>query len=272
MLRTNSPLPPPGRLTMGLFRMKKTYARWRENGAPGWLLVYTLDGKGRFGHAGGDFLVRKGDLVLLAPNVRNDYGLEDSRKSWDLLWAYFFPRSDWLPLLQWPLLAPGLSHLHLSNSTARRRIVRQLAEAHRLHTGARRQREMLAMNALEKALLLCDAINPRSEQAAIDPRVVRAMDYICRNLAEPVTLAGLAERCGLSVSRLAHLFRAQAGQTPHQFLEMQRMSRAQQLLDLTQQPITAIAAETGFPDLFHFSKRFKRHLGVSPRHYRARPH
>lgn len=253
---------------MGLFHMKKNYARWRENGAPGWLLVYTLDGMGRFGHAHGDLHVRKGDLILLAPKIRNDYGLEDTLKRWDLLWAYFFPRTDWLPLLKWPEEAPGILKLQLSNPASRATIVRELGDAHRLHTGPQRQREMLAMNALEKVLLLCDTINPRSEQSHMDSRILRAMDYLCQNLSQAVTLSQLAQRCGLSVSRLAHLFREQVGQTPHQFLEMQRMTHARQLLDLTQQPVTTVAAESGFPDLFHFSKRFKHYLGVSPRNYR----
>jgi AraC family transcriptional regulator of arabinose operon len=248
--------------------MKKHYARWREHGAPCWLMVYTLGGRGRFGHERGELLVGKGDMVLLQPKVRHDYGLEDTLKRWDLLWAYFFPRSDWLALLKWPEEAPGLLRLHLSNSPLRNQIARQFMEAHRLHMGPQRQREMLAMNALEKLLLLCDGVNPRSEQSCMDPRVLRAMDYLCQNLSQAVTLDRLAQRCGLSVSRLAHLFREQVEQTPHQFLEMQRMTRARQLLDLTQQTVTAIAAETGFPDLFHFSKRFKYHLGLSPRNYR----
>ena len=248
--------------------MRKHYARWREHGAPGWLMIYTLGGMGCFRHDRGELLVGKGDLVLLQPKVRHDYGLEKTLKRWDLLWAYFFSRSDWPALLTWPEEAPGLLRLPLSNPTMRSRIVRQLMEVHRLHTGPQRQREMLAMNALEKVLLLCDAINPRSEQAGLDSRVLRAMDYLCQSLSQSMTLDRLAQRCGLSVSRLAHLFREQVGQPPHQFLEMQRMTRARQLLDLTQQPVTAIAAETGFPDLFHFSKRFKHHLGLSPRNYR----
>jgi len=267
--RSNSPLPPAGQLTTGLFHMKKHYVRWREHGAPGWLVVYTLGGKGRFGHERGELTVARGDLVLLPPKIRHDYGLEETLKRWDLLWAYFFPRFDWLELLKWPEEVAGILCLHMPNPPLRNRIVRQLMEAHRLHMGPQRQREMLAMNALEKVLLLCDGVNPKSEQSCVDSRVLRAMDYLCQNLSQAVTLDRLAQRCGLSVSRLAHLFREQVGQTPHQFLEMQRMARARLLLDLTQQPVTAIAAETGFPDPFHFSKRFKHHLGLSPRNYRS---
>jgi AraC family transcriptional regulator of arabinose operon len=248
--------------------MKNNYARWRKNGAPGWLLIYTLEGRGRFGQARGELQASKGSLVLIPPRICNDYGTAPEVGRWDLLWAYFFPPAGWLTLLQWPGEGRGLLHLHLSEARARSEIVRQFRDVHRLATNVRRHREMFALNALEKVLLLCDAINPRSEQSRFDPRVLRAMDHLCQNLSEPMTLALLAQRCGLSVSRLAHLFQQHAGQSPHQFLELQRMARARQLLELTREPVTAVAAAVGFPDLFHFSRRFKHHTGRSPRHYR----
>lgn len=266
--RPNSPLPPPGVLTTGLFRMKKNYARWREHGAPGWLLVYTLNGLGRFDYENGELLVRQGDIVLLAPKTLNDYGLEDTLKRWDLLWAYFFPHPHWHMLLQWPNEAPGLLRLHLPGGKLRTQIVRGLMEAHRLNIGPQRHREMFAMNALEKVLLCCNSINPRSEQPRMDPRILLAMDYLCQNLSATITLSLLARRCGMSVSRLAHLFREQSGQTPLQFLETQRMTHARQLLELTQESVANIASEVGFPYSFHFSRRFKHHTGVSPRNYR----
>lgn len=252
--------------------MRRNYARWREHGAPGWLLVYTLGGMGRFGHERGELLARPGDLVLLQSGTRNDYGLEDRLKKWDLLWAYFFPPSAWHPLLRWPEASPGLMRLHLPEGKVRSLIVRLLKEAHRHNTGPERHREMLALNALERLLLGCDGINPRSDQSRMDPRILRAMDYLCQNCALPMSAMLLARQCGLSVSRFAHLFREQVGQTPHQFLETQRMARARQLLELTQESVTGIAARSGFPDLFHFSRRFRQYTGCSPRNYRAALH
>ncbi len=268
--RPDSPLPPVGRLATGHFDMRRNYRRWREHGAPGWLLVYTLGGVGRFGHAQGELLAQKGDLVLLQPGTPNDYGLEERWSKWELLWAYFFPPSAWLPLLQWPEVSPGLMRLHLGEGKERLEIVRPLWEMHRLNIGPRRYRERFAMNALEKALLHGDAVNPRSAQSGLDRRILRAMDYLCEKLSEPVSIAALSRHCGLSVSRLAHLFREQAGQTPHQFLELQRMARARQMLELTQESVSVIAGHAGFPDPFHFSRRFRHHAGHSPRNYRRR--
>lgn len=250
--------------------MKRHYARWREHGTPGWLLIYTLEGRGRFGHAGGDLVVGRGELVLLGPRILNDYGLESKLKRWDLLWAYFFPRPDWYALLHWPEVARGLMRLQVEAPEIRRTIVDHLAEAHRFNQGPLLHHEMYAMNELERCLLQCDQINPHSQQSKLDPRVMHALNYLCENLSEPIALPDLARRCGMSLSRLAHLFRAQVGQTPQQFFELKRLTRACRLLELTQDAVATVAAAVGYHDQFHFSNRFRRHLGVSPREYRRR--
>ncbi len=126
------------------------------------------------------------------------------------------------------------------------RVFARFAEVHHLATSALQYRETFAMNALEEVLLWCDTQNPLSEQARMDKRIADTMDYLVRHLAEPVSLNDLAAACGLSVSRLAHLFRLQVGMTPQQFLERQRLHRARQLLELTPRPISAIAAEVGY--------------------------
>ena len=124
------------------------------------------------------------------------------------------------------------------------------------------------MNALEKVLLTCDAVNPALQRGAIDSRVQTALDYICRNPAAHTTLSSMADAAGLSVSRLAHLFSQDVGMTPQQFVELQRINRARQLLELTAMSIKDIAAEVGYESPFYFSLRFKGQLGRSPREYR----
>jgi AraC family transcriptional regulator of arabinose operon len=160
--------------------------------------------------------------------------------------------------------------LTLEDAALRRKIAARFFEAHRLATGAQRRREALAMNALEEILLWCDQQNPQAASARLDGRVQKAMDYLCLHLAAEITLDAVAEASGLSVSRLAHLFRRQAGMTPLQFLELQRLNRARQLLELTPHTVQAIAAEVGFNSPFYFTLRFKRQTGLSPRAYRRR--
>ena len=126
------------------------------------------------------------------------------------------------------------------------------------------------MNALERALLSADAINPRSSQPGVDARVREAMDFACRHLSRRLSLDDLADAAGLSLSRFAHLFRQQVGITPQQFVEQQRIAQAQQLLDLSSRSVKQIAHDLGFDTQFYFSQRFRKHVGVGPREYRQR--
>ena len=254
-------------LVTGHFHEKAGYASWRARGTQDWLLIATLGGSGRFGYDGGEFMTLPGDLTLLRPGVRHDYGALDT---WELLWTHFHPRPDWQPWLAWPEAAPGLMRLTLQEPVIRQTIIARFREAHHLATGALRHRETFAMNALEEVLLWCDTQNPLSEQARLDARVRGSMDYLVRHLAEPVSISDLISVSGLSHSRLSHLFRAQVGLTPQQFLESHRLHRAAQLLELTSRPIAAIAAEVGYENPFYFTLRFKRRTGLSPRDYRKK--
>lgn len=263
------------RLATGHFRQGPGYSAFRSRGTDDFLLIYTIRGAGRFGYQVGaevrEVLAEPGDVILLRPGTPHDYGVEPRLQRWELLWTHFHPRPEWHAWFDWPLVAPealGLMRLSLVNPI-RRRVRHALARMHRRAMSPLRLRETLAMNALEEALLWCEHANPRGD-TDLDPRIGDAMEYLCRHLAEKLQLDDIAAAVGLSVSRLSHLFREQAGTTPQRFLELQRLDRAKQLLELTQLPIHQVAAEVGFDNPFYFTLRFKRHTGESPRAYRAR--
>jgi AraC family transcriptional regulator of arabinose operon len=256
---------PSRELITGHFHEGSGYRIVRREGVGDWLLIATLSGKGRFGHAGGEFIAGPGDWILIRPGTLHDYGVESTQRQWELLWAHFQPRAHWLPWLNWPAIAPGLMRLPLADT----RIMDRLRDVDNLLTGDLRRREAYAMNALEALLLDCDRHNPIAETSRYDERIRRAMDFLERNLAEKITLADIARAVGLSPSRLAHLFREQSGQTPQHYLEALRMQRATELLERTGFSIKQIAAATGFESPFYFSQRFKARTGKSPTIFRA---
>ena len=269
--KTEESHPEVVQLVTGHFHEAPGYQTWRARGTDDWLLIATLRGGGRFGHAGGEFVTGPGDLTLFTPGTRHDYGA--TGEGWELLWTHFHARPDWAPLLLWPEAAPGLKRLHLEEGEVRRKAFDRFEEAHALATGALPsapgRRAAFALNALEAVLLWCDTRNPLSDVPRLDGRVQAAMEFLTQHLAEPVPMDVLANACGLSPSRLAHLFRAQAGLTPQQYLEGQRMDRARRLLELTSRPVAAIAAEVGYENPFYFTLRFKRATGLSPREWRG---
>ncbi|HEY3331384.1 MAG TPA: helix-turn-helix domain-containing protein [Capsulimonadaceae bacterium] len=257
-------------LSAGRFHEDATYATWRTNGTPDWLLVYSLAGHGRFGFEGGEIVTDEHDVVLIRPRVPHDYGTAHGAERWDLLWTHFHPPAEWRDLLDWPEVAPGIMRLQVESVTVQSNVIGALDKMHRHSHGPLRRRLRFAVNSLEQALLWLDTVNPRAASAKMDPRIHSAIDYMLRNIGRKVTVTEVAESCDLSVSRLAHLFQEQVGQSPQQFLETERLDRARQLLRVSDQAIQIISAGLGFDNAFYFSRRFKHRFSMSPREYRQK--
>ena len=108
-----------------------------------------------------------------------------------------------------------------------------------------------------------------SKETRNDRKIARSIDFISLHLSEPITMAQLAERTGLSSSYFWALFKQKTGYAPIDFLIRLRMHHACQLLKSTDQPIHEIAAGLGYQDPLYFSRAFKSVLGVAPTHYRG---
>ena len=249
-----------------------TPSQWSEvdrpSGMDGWILNLTTSGQGRIGRGSRAFTVYAGRLLLFKPAVAHDYGPLIPACTWTHHWVYFFPRSAWFEWLAWPEVAPGILSLDLSAHELLPRIRQLLEELTATAYGPWPRKVALAMSQLEQLLLWCDYANPH-QRSGVDPRIQRVIDHLGVRLEAPQTISGLAQVAGLSMSRLAHLFRTETGLTPLQFIEQQRIARARELLLMTGRPIADIADDVGMPDTTWFARVFRRQVGVSPRAYRA---
>ena len=98
-------------------------------------------------------------------------------------------------------------------------------------------------------------------------QIVRsAMEQDCRR---PWTIAALAKLVNLSPSRLRHLFKAETGITPNQFLKETRLGEAEKLLRTTFLRVKEIMNRVGFLDESHFGHEFKKAYGLAPSKYRS---
>ncbi len=98
--------------------------------------------------------------------------------------------------------------------------------------------------------------------------VRRAVTYIARHYAEPLTLEGLAAHVGLSPAYFSHLFKAHTGSSFREYLGQVRVEESKRLLTMTSYSLVDIAMAMGFSDQSYFSKVFKKYTGLSPKQYR----
>jgi AraC family transcriptional regulator of arabinose operon len=103
-----------------------------------------------------------------------------------------------------------------------------------------------------------------------DRRITWAVEYMQRHLGKPIAVGDLARRVNLSTSRFRHLFTAQTGLSPAQFLRVLRLRRARLLIERTSLSVKEVMTLVGYNDPSHFSKDFSTAYGVSPSVLRGR--
>jgi AraC family transcriptional regulator len=92
--------------------------------------------------------------------------------------------------------------------------------------------------------------------------------YIEDHLAEPISLATLAQLARLSPYHFSRAFKQSFGVPPHRFHASRRIERAKTLLAKPAQSVTEIAFTVGFCEASSFTAAFRRETGGTPSSYR----
>ncbi|AYZ31849.1 AraC family transcriptional regulator [Serratia sp. FDAARGOS_506] len=97
-------------------------------------------------------------------------------------------------------------------------------------------------------------------------RVKMARDFLDAHLCDNISLIAIAGEVGLPQYKLFRAFERTYGMTPHAY---QRQARVRYAMQLLRQGISLIDAGevSGFSDQAHFTRWFKRFMGITPGQY-----
>ena len=98
--------------------------------------------------------------------------------------------------------------------------------------------------------------------------VRKAVSFIQSNYCNPIKVTDVAEYVCINRSYLYTLFQNSMGMSPQQFLTTFRITKATELLQLTDLPIESIALSCGYRDPLVFAKAFRQMKKMSPSGYR----
>ncbi len=107
-------------------------------------------------------------------------------------------------------------------------------------------------------------------QSVGDSRLMRIMEWLGDNLAQPLTVDDMAAEAAMSVRNFSRLFIKETGLSPAKFLEKSRLEAAVVAMEQKHLPLKTVAKRCGFSDVNQFRRAFQRQYGVSPQDFRDR--
>lgn len=116
-------------------------------------------------------------------------------------------------------------------------------------------------------LLLLGTQHKEYAGSAHRARIAPALQYISEHYASMPKNEELAALCGISTVYFRKLFVRAEGISPIHYIHRLRIAKAKRMLESDFDHIGEIALSLGYPDIYTFSKAFKKHTGLSPTQY-----
>lgn len=100
--------------------------------------------------------------------------------------------------------------------------------------------------------------------------IKKTQTYIKEFYHSDISMDELARLAEMDVKRFYYIFKKQVGMSPKQYLIHYRIEKSKGLLLKNNVSVREVAELVGYEDPFHYSRLFKKYVGVSPREFRKR--
>ena len=234
---------------------------------PNYIIHYILKGKGRYCADGVTYELEAGQGFLIPPNVQTFYQA-DGEDPWTYLWVGFDGRhsADYLSSI-------GLGRRRLTYKSSQGEKLLETVLTMLKHNTYTTSNQFLLEGLLYQffSILSQDLdVLSGSEKRDGSLYVRKAVEYIQNNYCNPIRITDIADYVCVNRSYLYTLFRNELKMSPKEYLANYRLTRAAELLVITDFSVESVAFSCGYQDPLVFSKAFKGKNGLTPSQYRRK--
>ncbi|MCI8957248.1 MAG: AraC family transcriptional regulator [Eubacterium sp.] len=232
---------------------------------PNYIIHFILDGKGIYQVGEKKYELQAGQGFLIEPEVLTFYQADDT-EPWTYLWVGFGGNraKEYVSDI-------GLNSNQLSFQSENGKELKQLVLKMLKNNNSSSNNQYLLQSILLEFFYVLTKdieIERKDEKTKESLYVEQAVKYIRNNYSKPIKVADIASYVCVNRSYLYKMFEKSLEMSPQEFLSRFRISRAKELLTVTELSIEEIAISCGYSDALVFSKSFKKQMGVPPSVYR----
>jgi len=232
---------------------------------PHYLIHFVLDGKGKFVIGNKEYPLEAGYGFLIEPDELTFYQA-DEKEPWTYVWVGFSGSQAGAYIRNM-----GLSVRHpiiqSDRSDELYTIVKDMIE-HNTYSMSNELRRDGLLKMFLGIVAQGAAVAEKDDSDKANNYVDMAIDYIRSNYCNPIKVTDVAEYVCINRSYLYTLFQNSLQMSPQQFLTIFRITKAAELLQVTDFSIESIALSCGYKDPLVFAKAFRQMKGLSPSKYR----
>ena len=237
-----------------------------RKGYPYYFIKYTLKGRGTLKFDAQTFDLSPGTISGFSPSVAHQY-ISDEKEPMEHIFLTFSGKTN--PHL---LNSHGLDEKFVIHTKEPDRILRLLEDILDIEMKNSLYAREICSEYIKIILYsLANELTTETGKSSLSQQTfLTCKQYIDQHFLDISSSSQAAQACKINSKYMARLFKEHCRSSAQDYLRNLKMNKAASLLLSTQLSIYQIAEIIGYQDPYHFSRNFKKSIGLAPKIYRTR--
>ena len=250
-------------LSAGWHKCNSFYYQKYKDGIEGSLMLLTVGGEGELKLSDRKIRLKTGSVALIPPKTYMEY-FTSGDAEWEFYWIniYGVGAENLVRLIVEENKGVVFSNQSLDIEMLLRELIYSENDDKQIF-------ELKVSDKINKLLHVTakNIVNKASDRVK-ENTTSRILSYIEKNYNKEITLGMISKKFYISENQLIRNIRKETGFTPYEYLKRYRLTRACELLQVTDKSVEEIGIMAGFSNVSNFIYQFRCMYGITPLRYR----